>query len=390
MVSSKMNPSFDKNSQSVNGRCCHICGHHALEVFSLGSEYVRITSDCKPWPVRSELALCPKCQSVQSVVTSEWRRQISEIYRQYQVYHQGGGAEQVVFNSTGDGHTRSSRIVARLEAHADLPARGHALDIGCGNGSFLAAFKNIFPEWLISGAEFDDKHADDLASLPDFQRLHTCGVDRIEGRFDFVSLIHTLEHIENPLSFLAAARSLLSPCGLIFIQVPHYRENPFELMTYDHATHFDVSTLTSLLRLAELQPISVSTDWVSKEISVVASASVSRGIMPPSSGEEVHSCLEWLENLINHARKIQSKSESFGLFGSSIAATWTAANLPHLPDFFVDEDVARIGRKHLDCDILHPDHIPSDSVVFVALQPGIQNRILARYRANSNCSWLGC
>ena len=312
-----------------------------------------------------------------------------EIYRQYQVYHQAKGIEQAVFSDSGVSNSRSSRLVAKLAELAGFSRTGHALDIGCGNGSFLAAFKNIHSTWKISGAEFDDKHEPDLAALPGFQKLYTGGLGKIGDRFDFVSLVHTLEHIENPLPFLSTARSLLTPGGLLFIQVPHYRENPFELMTYDHATHFDVCTLTNLLRRAGLEPLKVATDWVSKEVSVLASPFQQGGSSVVATGWEIQACLGWLETSIGKAKAAQSRSESFGIFGSSIAATFTATNLPRLPDFFVDEDSSRIGRSHMDRKIIDPDSIPAGSHIFVALQPGIQNRILARYRANSNCSWLG-
>jgi len=369
---------------------CHICSCPELEICSIGLDRVRITSDCKPWPAKSVLAICSSCQTVQTTVTTTWRQQVTKIYQEYQVYHQAAGVEQAVFSATGEAQSRSSRLVAKLAATSALPKSGHVLDIGCGNGSFLSAFGKTFLDWKLSGAEFDNKHASELSSIEKFEKLYTGGIEKIEQRFDFVSMIHTLEHIENPLPFLIAARALLNPSGYIFIQVPHYRENPFELMTYDHASHFDVSTLCRLLHSASLFPIHISTDWVSKEISLLASTSESRHLSTDVAGWDVKECLEWMEKLIIRAKEIQANTQLFGIFGSSIAATWTAANLPRLPDFFVDEDAARIGRKHLDREILHPDHIPTDSGVFVALQPKIQRLIVDRYSQKTNCKWIGC
>jgi 2-polyprenyl-3-methyl-5-hydroxy-6-metoxy-1,4-benzoquinol methylase len=369
---------------------CHICSCPELEICSIGLDCVRITSDCKPWQAKSELAICSSCQTVQTSVTTTWRQQVSKIYQEYQVYHQAGGVEQAVFSATGEAQSRSSRLVAKLAATSALPKSGHVLDIGCGNGSFLSAFRKTFPDWKLSGAEFDNKHASELSSLEKFEQLYTGGIKKIDQRFDFVSMIHTLEHIENPLPFLMAARELLTPCGYIFIQVPHYRENPFELMTYDHASHFDVSTLCRLLHSASLFPIHISTDWVSKEISLLASTSESRRTSADVAGWDVKECLEWMEKLIKRAQTIQANSQLFGIFGSSIAATWTAANLPRLPDFFVDEDSARIGRKHLDREIIPPAAAPLNSSVFVALQPIIQNCILDKYQHHRKTLWFGC
>jgi len=368
---------------------CHICSCSELEICSIGLDRIRITSDCKPWPAKSDLATCPSCQTVQTAITTTWRQQVTKIYQEYQVYHQAAGVEQAVFSATGEAQSRSSRLVAKLAATSALPKSGHVLDIGCGNGSFLSAFGKTFLDWKLSGAEFDNKHASELSSLDNFEKLYTGGFEKIEQRFDFVSMIHTLEHIENPLPFLIAARALLIPSGYIFIQVPHYRENPFELMTYDHASHFDVSTLCRLLHSASLFPIHISTDWVSKEISLLASTSESHRTSADVAGWDVKECLEWLEALITHAKKIQLDSCSFGLFGSSIAATWMATNLPRLPHFFVDEDPSRTGKTHMGKRIIHPDSIPDGSVILVALQPAIQKRILERYHFKTNCRWIG-
>lgn len=367
---------------------CHICPHPNLEICSIGVDRARITSDCKPWPAKSDLAICSSCQTVQTAVTTAWREQVSKIYQEYQVYHQAGGVEQAVFDASGEAQSRSSRLVAKLAETSALPKSGHALDIGCGNGSFLSAYGKTYPAWNLSGAEFDDKHASELSTLKKFEKLYIVGLEKIERRFDFVSMIHTLEHIENPLPFLMAARALLKPSGTIFIQVPHHRENPFELMTYDHASHFDVSTLCRLLHRASLFPIHISTDWVSKEISILASTSESRPTNAVAAGWDFKDCLKWLEKLINRAMEIQAKASSFGIFGSSIAATWTAINLPRLPDFFVDEDPARVGKTLLEKPILHPESLADGSVVFVALQPAIQKRILEKYRHKINNAFM--
>ena len=359
---------------------CHICGSDELVLFQIPASRIRITSDCKPWLACADLARCAVCKTIQTVITQAWRDEVSKIYQQYQVYHQAGGVEQTVFNAAGEALSRSSRLVSKLAATSALPNSGHALDIGCGNGSFLSAFGKSFPAWNLSGAEFDDKHAIELSSMEKFENLYTGGLEKIERRFDFVSMIHTLEHIENPLPFLMAARGLLKPSGTIFIQVPHYRENPFELMTYDHASHFDVATLCRLLNRANLSPIHITTDWVSKEISILASKAETCTTKAEVKGWDFKDCLEWLETLINRAKETQAKATSFGIFGSSIAATWTAINLPLLPDFFVDENLVLVGKTLLQRPIIHPKFSPPDSKIYLALQPNLQKLIFERYK----------
>jgi hypothetical protein len=98
----------------------------------------------------------------------------------------------------------------------------------------------------------------------------------------------------------------------------------------------------------------------------------------PPSGLRITQCVEWLDALLQLAAQVQSSSANFGLFGSSIAATWTAVNLPQLPDFFVDEDPWRCGKSHLNRPILAPEKIPINSTVFVSLPLPASNLIARR------------
>jgi hypothetical protein len=54
-----------------------------------------------------------------------------------------------------------------------------------------------------------------------------------------------------------------------------------------------------------------------------------------------------------------------------------------------DEDPARIGEKHLDCEIIPPTDAPLNSSVFVALQPAIQKQILNKYLYKRNNAFFG-
>lgn len=57
---------------------------------------------------------------------------------------------------------------------------------------------------------------DDIASLP--------AGDGDVGPFDIVLLLHVLEHVANPVVFLARVHALLRPGGLLVLEVPHCPE----------------------------------------------------------------------------------------------------------------------------------------------------------------------
>jgi SAM-dependent methyltransferase len=103
------------------------------------------------------------------------------------------------------------------------PKKGRLLDMGCGNGNFLAAARDA--GFDVTGFEHN-KHAVEFAkkryglknvsvSAPeDFQR------SRPRETFDVVTFFEVLEHQETPQCFLDIAKSLISENGYIALSVP--------------------------------------------------------------------------------------------------------------------------------------------------------------------------
>ncbi len=362
----------------MNSRC-HVCGQDSLAICPEFSALRRVTSDCKPWPAGGKLGLCEACGAVAACTDEVWRREADEIYRQYTIYYQGEGAEQSVFDqTTGQVSARSARLVGHLKTNAVLPRAGRLLDVGCGNGGFLRAFASHFPEWGLAGSEYNDKYQADVEAIPSVEKLYSAGLESIPGEFDLISLVHVLEHIESPRDFLKQLSSKLKPEGRLFIELPYYADNPFELLIADHATHFDPATIQRLLAAAGLSIDIVRTDWVAKELSVIAVLDEDADTHAENSLANISSYTQWLSSVADSARSIMEGAESFGIFGTSIGATWLLAELGDGVAFFVDEDPNRVGRFHADRPIHHPSAVPADSDVFVALPPSLCQTVVAR------------
>ncbi len=358
---------------------CHVCGQDALAICPEFSKLSRVTSDCKPWPAGGKLGVCTSCGVVASRTDEDWRREADEIYQQYTIYHQGAGAEQSVFDqATGQVSARSARMVGRLKEEVGLPREGRLLDMGCGNGAFLGAFASCFPNWSLAGSEFDGKYQAQVEAIPSVEKLHTEGLDSIPGKFDVVSLVHVLEHIESPRIFLEQIRSKLRPTGRLFIELPYYADNPFELLIADHATHFDPVTIQHLLAASGFSPLLIRTDWVAKELSVVAAPGGGASPHAENPLANLSNYTQWLSSVADSARSIMEGAESFGIFGTSIGATWLLAELGDGVAFFVDEDPNRVGRFHADRPIHHPSTVPADSDIFVALPPSLCGTVVTR------------
>ena len=361
---------------------CKVCGCAALEDVPGYSSLARVTSDCRPFRGGGSLVVCAKCGAAQALPDEQWFSEIGEIYGNYDIYHQSGGMEQHVFdNSIGVIRKRSDLLVQRLEELTAIPRSGKLLDIGCGNGVTLRAFADR-GRWSLHGLEIDDRSLSSLAHIPGFETLHLCPPGEVQESFDVITLIHALEHFPNPYDFLTQIRGKLRDNGVLFIQVPNAAANHFDHVVADHLLHFNPQTLSVLLRRAGFDRIQIFTEWIIKEISVVARLGKDEAQLNPNSTHvdtsHITAQVGWLNRVVRSAQSAASANSCFGLFGSSIAATWLWRAVSDRVQFFVDEDPNRIGRSHLGCPIIGLQQVPAGASVFLALAEPLAHSVQQR------------
>jgi len=337
------------------------------------SYLTRVTSDCKPFRRGGALGVCRRCASVVKRVDAVWEREVEEIYAHYDIFHQSAGAEQLVY-AGGDGQAsfRSDPLCEKIQKSLPLPERGRLLDVGCGKGAFLSAWSRSRPDWVLEGHDLDAQTREVVEAIPGVAKMHDGSFDEIDGKFDLVSMVHVLEHIADPSASLGAIRERVGREGWIFVEVPHFVERAFDLLVADHCSHFTPESLARVFARAGFESVAVSDAWNSKELS---------GVFRPDSGAErdtteapsfpeaffaVARALAWLEGTLSLADRMRSHA-SFGVFGTSIGATWLASSVARPVDFFVDEDPNRQGRHHLGKPVLAPHEVPADSTVFMCL-----------------------
>jgi SAM-dependent methyltransferase len=140
--------------------------------------------------------------------------------------------------------------------------QGRVLDVGCGNGDFLATLARR--GWHVSGTDLSAVACDQARGK---------GIVTHEGPlteanlpatdFDVITLWHVLEHLPDPTVELAEARRLLRDDGLLVLEVPNSGTPTFRLCGKDwvcldvprHLQHFTPPTLQQLLRQAGFAPV---------------------------------------------------------------------------------------------------------------------------------------
>ncbi len=360
---------------------CLVCGAGGLKEIPAFAGFAGVGSDCRPWPRAGRLAVCRADGTVQKVTDARWRADAEAIYRDYALYHQSTARTEIlVFEQEGgSGATRSRRVLDYLGSRVDLTPRGRLLDVGCGRGTTLRAFAELGLDWTLEGLDPHLRNADEVAAIPGVVAVHDGRLDGIRGTFGLISVIHTLEHVDDPRGFLDAVRVRLGEAGILLVQVPYFPDNPFDLLVADHCLHFTAGGLAGLLAGCGFEVFALSTAAVPRELTVLArpAANPPSPAKAQSTGAAVDACAVWLGAVLETAREVE-KEGNLGIFGTGIAANWLIAEMDDHIAFFVDEDTTRAGTVYRGRPVHHPDEAPADGHVFVALPPAVANPIAER------------
>lgn len=352
---------------------CHDCGGPVTEA-KLFRTLPRVTSDCRPWPAGGRMGSCRSCGLVQTWASPQWRKECIRIYSTYRIYRQSGGKEQAVFGG-GAGEPRSVRLVRGLRSVHRLSARGSVLDVGCGNGGFLRAFHEMYPQWGLYGTEFDRRNEQVLQRIPGFVRLYCGSKNPPNGHFDLISLVHVLEHLEHPAHFLAGLLKLARPRAKILIEVPDAKANPFILPVADHISHFDRRSLRTVAEKAGLRVQVLRSDLVPRELTLIATVNPKnspRRAKPPMAPGWLKPNLQELHGFARKATR-EARNEPLTVFGSSLGAAWIYGVVKGRVSTFLDEDTARHGGMFLGRRI--QGLMKSGKKVLIPLAKKIRKRI---------------
>ena len=129
------------------------------------------------------------------------------------------------------------------------------LDIGSGLG--------VFPhEMSWGGFKIWCTESNDISRAFIKELGFTCTKNIPDEKFDLVSMIHVLEHIEEPIEFLVELHKNMNDDGKLFIEVPDAVEFERMLPTHDdfnscHTHFYDVPTLYKVLGRADYNVVDI-------------------------------------------------------------------------------------------------------------------------------------
>ncbi len=163
-----------------------------------------------------------------------------------------------------------NRIVARVQRlwEADKvrvyrqavgPGPRRILEVGCGNGRFLALLREHGPpEWSLVGIDLDKNAVRQCVA-----RGFDAHVSRIEDfkaedeAFDGVIMLQLIEHVEDPAGICEQVYALLRPGGCFIIETPNLAGLDYRIFKgthwghYHFPRHWNLFSTSALHRLLE-------------------------------------------------------------------------------------------------------------------------------------------
>ena len=99
---------------------------------------------------------------------------------------------------------------------------GSVLELGCYNGDMTEQILGYFP--ALTAVEAASELAEAVRRrFPDRVEVLTSTFEKVEldAQFDNIFLVHTLEHLDQPVEVLTLIRRWLTPSGRLFVAVPN-------------------------------------------------------------------------------------------------------------------------------------------------------------------------
>lgn len=140
---------------------------------------------------------------------------------------------------------------------------GRLLDVGGGLGYLVAeAARRGWDATLLEPVAHAVEHAQRVMGVRAVQG-DSEALPTLPGGWDVIAFVHSLEHVLDPLRTLRAARDMLAPGGIVFVELPNVRslsrlgEGDAWLgwRAGEHVHLFDRGTLVGLAERAGIEPI---------------------------------------------------------------------------------------------------------------------------------------
>jgi len=121
------------------------------------------------------------------------------------------------------------------------------LDVGCSAGYLLQMMKDIYG-CEVTGVELSEEYSNYAQEHLGLTVVPT--IYDLSDKYDLITMVHILEHINDPYPYLLRIKELLADDGLLYIQVPSLVGSFQKAFRFHHPLVFSEKGLINLLERA--------------------------------------------------------------------------------------------------------------------------------------------
>lgn len=152
-----------------------------------------------------------------------------------------------------------------------VPSNSTIYEIGANDGTFVAALNAA--GYAAQGFDPLERSVENVSG----GYLSAGGFAGFEDRRDAVVAYYVLEHVTDPVAWLATLAGAARPNGLVVIEVPDYAAFPEHSLNQEHLAHFTPKHLSIAFVRAGLTPIYIGHEGISQFFGVLG---VARNVKP--------------------------------------------------------------------------------------------------------------
>ncbi len=317
---------------------CNFCKLNKVKLINLKYKYV--TSDINKTNLKPQSFICLNCNLIQKKVSKRYLNGIGKIYKNYVGFEKYNQLDQTKFVGN-QMNSRCNIIYKALFPKKNYNFKKKILDFGCSNGAMIKPLLENKNKFDIYGTDIKNHLNTEFVKNKNFKQfipLKKIYDSRI--KFDYIFLIHVFEHLIDLNEFLTKIAKILAKNGKIIIQIPNYFRNPYDLLIYDHAYHFDKFSLQNIYNFHSYK-FKINENLIPGEFFITLSKS-SKKINKTFKNNYNSSLkkIDWLYNTFKSLKKVNS----FSVIGSSVTSLIIVSNFYNKIFRVYDEDIQRQGK----------------------------------------------
>lgn len=249
-----------------------------------------------------------------SVVNKPSEPELAEYYNS-KYYQQAKGSYEHSYTAEEVNYfnNKISEKLSVVSRFRKLGSGSRVIDVGCGEGWVLAYCKErgidcTGLDYSLYGCE--KCNPDCVGNMLDGDIYKNITTLLAQGeRYDLVWLDNVLEHVIDPLHLIQQCHDLLTPGGVLMVEVPNdysviqnyllengHVDRPFWIAYPDHLSYFNKEGLDNLVKAANLLPVFSMGDF---PIDINLINPNTNYVMSRDKGKSCHQARYRLENLIH-------------------------------------------------------------------------------------------